>query len=188
MFPEIVAHADWSTAPAKRWMAMARLHDGVYRVEGPEGVRNPETLLESCRRAAGGGGALVGFDFPIRLPSAYARRAGIADFRRALPAFGAGPWHQFFEPAARPEEIALERPFYPARPGGTRQVHLVEGLGMASMDDLLRECERDGGNRRGACSLFWTLGGNQVGRAAINPRFDRREFSRTRVQPRSGHP
>lgn len=167
MLPEIVVHADWSTTPAKRWMATARLRDGVYRVECPERVRNPETLLESCTRDAGGGGALIGFDFPIGLPRAYARQAGIVDFRRALPAFGAGRWHRFYELAARPEEIALGRPFYPARPGGTRQAHLVDALGVASMDDLLRECERGGGDRRRACSLFWTLGGNQVGRAAI---------------------
>lgn len=167
VLPAIVRHADWSTAPNKRWMATARLRDGVYRVAPPEPVREPGTLLESCRREALSGGALAGFDFPIGLPRAYARRAGIADFRGTLPAFGTGPWHRFYEPAERPEEIALERPFYPARPGATRQAHLVAGLGVASMDDLLRECERGGGDRRRACSLFWTLGGNQVGRAAI---------------------
>ncbi len=167
MLPELVVHSDWSTAPAKRWMATARLRDGVYRVEPPEPVRRPETLLESLACDADGGGLFVGFDFPIGLPRAYARRAGIVDFRGALPAFGSGTWNRFYDPAERAEEIALERPFYPARPGGTRQAHLVAGLGVASMDDLLRDCERGGGDRRRACSLFWTLGGNQVGRAAI---------------------
>ena len=32
------------------------------------------------------------------------------------------------------------------------------------MKPILRQCERE----TGACSLFWTLGGNQVGRAAIS--------------------
>jgi hypothetical protein len=35
-------------------------------------------------------------------------------------------------------------------------------------DELLRECERATAGRRAACSVFWTLGGNQVGRAAIH--------------------
>jgi hypothetical protein len=36
------------------------------------------------------------------------------------------------------------------------------------MRDLLRICERGGDGQRQACSLFWTLGGNQVGKAALN--------------------
>jgi hypothetical protein len=36
-----------------------------------------------------------------------------------------------------------------------------------SMDDLLRRCERRQPDRREACVLFWTLGGNQVGKAAL---------------------
>jgi hypothetical protein len=40
-------------------------------------------------------------------------------------------------------------------------------LGMLSGIELLRQCEIGGATRQNACSLFWTLGGNQVGRAAI---------------------
>ena len=36
------------------------------------------------------------------------------------------------------------------------------------MDDLRRRCERATSDRRAACSIFWTLGGNQVGKAAIS--------------------
>jgi hypothetical protein len=36
------------------------------------------------------------------------------------------------------------------------------------MDDLLRKCERAYPGRGPASSLFWTLGGQQVGRAAIS--------------------
>jgi len=32
---------------------------------------------------------------------------------------------------------------------------------------LLRRCERGGNGQKEACCLFWTLGGNQVGKAAI---------------------
>jgi hypothetical protein len=35
------------------------------------------------------------------------------------------------------------------------------------MESLLRLCERGGDGQRQACSLFWTLGGNQVGKAAL---------------------
>jgi hypothetical protein len=36
------------------------------------------------------------------------------------------------------------------------------------MDGLRRECERKTPERRAACPIFWTLGANQVGRAAID--------------------
>jgi hypothetical protein len=167
MWPGIVAHADWSTAPGKRWLVKARLYRGVYRIDPPVMVRTPETLAEVCLAEADGRSAVLGFDFAIGLPRAYARRAGVADFRAALPSFGTGRWERFYELAEKSNEIGLGRPFYPARPGGAKQQHLVEGLGVESMTDLLRECELGGGNRNRACSLFWTLGGNQVGRAAI---------------------
>ena len=167
MWPGIVAHADWSTMPGKRWMVKARLHQGVYRIDPPAMVRAPETLVEVCVAEADGRSAVIGFDFAIGLPRCYARRAGIADFRAALPSFGKGRWERFYDLAEKPNEIGFGRPFYPARPGGTKQQHLVDGLGVESMTDLLRECELEGDNRNRACSLFWTLGGNQVGRAAV---------------------
>ena len=40
-------------------------------------------------------------------------------------------------------------------------------LGLASPDELLRACERATGSRRAAAPLFWTLGPQQVGKAAI---------------------
>jgi hypothetical protein len=36
------------------------------------------------------------------------------------------------------------------------------------MDELRRACDRKTPYRRAACPLFWTLGGNQVGKAAID--------------------
>lgn len=60
------------------------------------------------------------------------------------------------------EEIALHRPFYPARPGGTLLNHLYHQLGM-TCEQLRRRCE---GND--AETLFWTLGGKQVGKAALS--------------------
>lgn len=158
---DVVVHADWGTAPAKRWAAEARRIDGVWVAAAPRPVPDPAALL------APGDERLVGFDFPIGLPVVYARMVGIEDFLLALPEFGHGEWASFYLPAASPDEISLHRPFYPRRPGGTRHVHLHAGLGVSSMDDLRRECDRAHASRGPAEALFWTLGPRQVGRAAI---------------------
>ena len=50
---------------------------------------------------------------------------------------------------------------------GNQANSLVQGLGL-QYDKLLRECERPTPIRGAACCLFWTLGGSQVGRAAIS--------------------
>ena len=165
--PALVAHADWSTSPAKRWMAVARLSRGIYELTEPEPVGETADLLARLQRRAGGMPFVVGFDFPIGVPMAYAERAGITSFVAALPQFGHGRWSQFYDLAETRPEISLERPFYPRRAGGTSQRDLVQGLGVTSMDALYRRCEISEKRPR-ACSLFWTLGANQVGRAAIS--------------------
>jgi hypothetical protein len=126
-----------------------------------------DSLLDRLRERAGGGTILVGFDFPIGLPLAFARQAGIAGFTDLLPGLGSGRWAHFHDLAEHADEISLTRPFYPRRPGGTSRAHLVSALGVNSFAELLRRCERRTATRNDACSLFWTLGGNQVGRAAI---------------------
>ncbi len=146
---------------------MAERHEGGYELCPPQPVPDPAELIPSLLRRAGGEGVLLGLDVVIGLPQAYGHRAGIDAFLPWLQQLGQGRWAWLAEPAALPEEICLERPFYPLRPGGARQLHLVEGLGVGSMAELLRVCERGEGQRRNACPLFWTLGANQVGRAAL---------------------
>ena len=170
--PAVVAHADWSVDPGKRWVACAA-HEGGGRyralMPGPAGPL-PDLFGGLRRSAACPGAVLFGFDFPLGLPLAYARRAGVEDFRRLLPTLGRGAWRDFFSVAERAEEVSLARPFYPARAGKRGTVarrHLVEGLGLGSYDDLLRRCDRAGGRRTAACAMFWTLGPQQVGKAAI---------------------
>jgi mannose-6-phosphate isomerase-like protein (cupin superfamily) len=123
-------------------------------------------LLRRLTDQAGGGCVFAGFDFPIGLPAAYADRAGVSSFRDVLPALGQGEWGRFFDPAERPEEISLRRPFYPLRPGGSKREHLHRGLGLDA-PELLRACDRATATRRAAAPLFWTIGGQQVGKAAI---------------------
>jgi hypothetical protein len=165
--PALIAHADWSTDPRKRWITVARRDGERYRLGEPEAVGEVPSLLERLAEQAPGGPVVAGFDFPIGVPIAYARRAGIDRFLDALPRFGTGPWEAFYDIAGTPDEIGARRPFYPAGRGGTSQAHLVAGLGVTDMRDLLRECDRGGAGQRTACCVFWTLGGQQVGRAAI---------------------
>ena len=110
---------------------------------------------------------MVGFDFPIGIPAAYACLAGVTEFKSFLRELGDGSWAYFYSVATVPTEISLRRPFYPFRPGGTRQVHLLNALAVHSIDELRRKCEREQPGRRAACPLFWTLGANQVGKGAI---------------------
>lgn len=169
LLPELVVHADWSKDAGKRWAARAVLGgDGRFTAHAPEPVGEAGSYVARMAAEAGPGGcALLGFDFPIGLPVAYARRAGIASFRDLLPKLGAGDWAAFYDVAERPDEIGPHRPFYPFRSGGTRQRYLTAALGVDDMDALFRRCERRSADQPAASSLFWTLGGKQVGRAAI---------------------
>lgn len=155
--------------PNKRWFATATLDDdGIYNVQSPALVGSADTLLrriDDWRR--GQGSALMGFDFPIGVPVAYADAVDIKSFPELLPKLGSGEWRDFYRVAETRQDISLHRPFYPQRPGCTAQAHLYEGLGFDGMDKLLRASDRATNDRRTACSIFWTLGGNQVGKGAI---------------------
>jgi hypothetical protein len=142
---------------------------GDYRAAQPGRVGEASGLLASLRKRINPQDILlVGFDFPIGLPLLYARRAGIDDFLAWLPQAGRDEWADFFTPAQFPEEICIKQPFYPLKPGAARQSHLISGLGLRSIDELRRKCELPQPCRRAAAPLFWTLGGQQVGKAAIS--------------------
>jgi len=110
---------------------------------------------------------MAGFDFPIGIPSSYASKAGITDFLASLSLFGYNEWDQFYTPAESPSQINLHRPFYPARSGTSRRQYLENGLNIP-FNQLYRLCERANEKRRAAYPLFWTMGGQQVGKAAIS--------------------
>ncbi len=172
--PDLLVHADWSVRAGKRCMAQAvRMEsDGRrerYVAEAPQPAGAPSTLLYRLRDWAGlEGVVLAGFDFPIGLPYRYARDVGVDDFAALLPRLGWGEWEDFYRVAERPEEIGLDRPFYPQRPGGTKHQHLVKGLEVTAFGDLRRVCEWERRGLRAAAPLFWTLGPQQVGKAAIS--------------------
>jgi hypothetical protein len=167
-FPVLVAHADWGSSAARRRLAYAlRQPDGTFLASAPGPAGDPQTLPGRLRALAPDGGILFGVDFPLGLPLRYATVAGVADFAALLPDLGSGRWAQFYDVAGHPDEISIERPFYPLRPGGTRQSHLIRALGMTTIDDLRRRCDRAATARRAAAPIFWTLGAQQVGKATI---------------------
>jgi hypothetical protein len=140
----------------------------AWRVRAPEPVGNPETLLGRLRKRAGGAPVALGIDCPIGLPRAYAALhatvENFPDFLRSLP-----EWPEFLEVAARLEEVAAARPFYPARgvAGMTRLAH-ARALGLADAAALCRACDLATAERPAGAPVFWTLGANQSGKAAIS--------------------
>ena len=168
--PKVVYHADWSSTAKKRWCAKAVLStDGRYTASAPEPVGPSSSLIEWLRMEAGDAGcAFAGFDFPIGLPASYAKHARITRFRSLLPKLGRGKWKDFYSVCDRPDQISVHRPFYPKGAyKGRHKEDLFHGHGVSSVESLLRLCERGGAGQRQACCLFWTLGSNQVGKAAI---------------------
>jgi hypothetical protein len=167
--PSHIYHADWGTDPRKRWLARAKLgSEGRYTAEAHLLVGDHTQLITSIRSEVGSQGcALVGFDFPIGVPERYATAAGIEEFKSFLLALGTGAWEDFFTVSRIASQISVHRPFYPFKPGGTKQAHVLKALGLQHVDHLRRQCERKQNGRRAACALFWTLGANQVGKGAI---------------------
>jgi hypothetical protein len=167
--PKRIAHADWGTAAAKRMVATAELREGAYHAHAPRTVAERGGLLE--RMGLGDGPeatTLLGFDFPIGVPLAYARSARIenfADWFRELDLDS-----PFFEPAQDVADVSALRPFFPnlppeeKSPGLKTQFH--DALGVPSAD-LLRRCDLRHCDRRAASEMFWTIGPAAVGKATL---------------------
>lgn len=164
----IVAHADWGVNPNKQWMAVARGPDTDHLTfSTPEQVSAPRNLLKNlCKDVEAK--VFIGFDFPIGVPLAYAKLLDITSFLELLESAGKDRLSTFFDVAENASDISPFRPFYPRRPGGTSRSHLVDGLGVSSYHDLLRHCDHATDLRGAACAIFWTLGGQQAGKAAIS--------------------
>ncbi len=146
-------------------MARADGGPGAWRVAAPEPVGNPATLFARLRAA--GGTVALGVDLPLGLPRRFAaRHAREADFPAFLRALAGRP--EFFAVCAELSELHPGRPFYPARgrKGMTRAAHAM-ALGLDDAPGLSRLCDRATAVRPAGAPLFWTLGANQTGKAAI---------------------
>jgi hypothetical protein len=164
--PSLAAHADWSIDPRKRWITIACRNAVGWTLSAPRLVGDVSTLLTRLAEEAEGGAVALGVDLPIGLPRAYAATRPEADFPAFLRAVGGLP--EFFTVCATLEEIRLDRPFYPARgiAGMTRLSHAL-ALGLTDASGLSRACDRATQERPAGAPLFWTLGANQSGKAAI---------------------
>jgi hypothetical protein len=164
----LAAHADWSTDPRKRWITVATRTESGWRLAAATPVGDLATLLPRLRALAGDGTIVLGLDLPLGLPRAYAARwADEPDFPSFLRALAGRP--AFFQVCDSLADITPHRPFYPRRgvAGMTRAAH-AEALGLGGPAGLSRACDRATAERPAGAPLFWTLGANQTGKAAIS--------------------
>src|SRR5712691_10825018 len=102
ILPTVIAHADWGTDRRKRQMTIARLVSDrpdlrprylvASLAPAPDGQGPHDDLFHALGKAAAPGQTMVGFDFPIGLPKAYATAAGISSFPEFLDTLGSPPW------------------------------------------------------------------------------------------------
>lgn len=123
-------------------------------------------MLPRLTREASGGAVALGADLPVGLPRAYAAKLAERDFPAFLRSVRAQP--DFFAVCASLDDVGPGRPFYPARgvAGMTRLSHAL-ALGLVDAAALCRACDRATAERPAGAPLFWTLGANQSGKAAI---------------------
>ncbi len=166
--PMLAAHADWSVNPAKRIITTAKRRAGRWLVAAPAPVGPPGDLLATLLHKAAGTPVAFGADFPLGLPRAYADRAAITDFPAWLRALR--PNDPLFRVCDSPAEISLARPFYPRTrvSGAGHLAALAQALGLADPQDLRRAVDHPTAHRPGGAPLFWTLGANQCGKAALS--------------------
>jgi hypothetical protein len=139
-----------------------------------EPVGDVSTLLARLRAHSGGAPVALGVDFPIGLPRAYVALhlgtgcaapppTGFPGFLRRL-----ADRPGFLSVCGTLGEVGPARPFYPMRGvrGMTRLSH-AQALGLDSAAGLSRACDVATPHRPAGAPLFWTLGANQTGKAAI---------------------
>ena len=167
VLPEVIAHADWGTAVVKRVVATAELGpSGVYVARKACTVGRAGSLSERMGVAGTPRTALLGFDFPIGVPRAYAARAGIENFATWVRTLSAGA--PLFTVADEIDEVSIERPFFPRNvtersPGLKDRFRAALGLSA----EIAARCDVANGERGVASEMFWTLGPKAVGKATL---------------------
>ena len=145
---------------------MARQDGSGWRLGVPRLVGDPAAFLDVLRDEASGAPVALGVDLPIGVPRMYAALRPEPGFLRFLETIRG--WPDFFLVCEALTDIRPDRPFYPARgiKGMTRASHAL-ALGLGGASGLSRLCDRATAERPPGAPLFWTLGANQSGKAAI---------------------
>ncbi len=162
----LAAHADWSVDPRKRWITRADRDAAGWTLTAPRAVGEVGLLFADLLAASGGAPVALGVDLPLGLPRAYAAARPEPDFCAFLRGLAGAP--DFFRVCETLAEVSPARPFYPrlGRAGMTRAAHAA-ALGLSGAAALCRACDRATAERPAGAPLFWTLGANQSGKAAI---------------------
>jgi hypothetical protein len=96
--PILVYHADWGTAPKKRWLCKAIRVGGGYTARAPALVGDHFGLLHRIKGEVGATGVgVVGFDFPIGIPTRYARLLGVTEFKPFFTPTGTQRFCEFLQ-------------------------------------------------------------------------------------------
>jgi hypothetical protein len=116
---------------------------------------------------AEGAPAALGLDLPLGVPRGFAETRPEQGFPAFLAGLAGNP--DFFAVSPSLATVSLARPFYPARgiKGMMRLAHAA-ALGLADAAGLSRVCDRATAERPAGAPVFWTLGANQSGKAAIS--------------------
>jgi hypothetical protein len=147
-------------------VTIAERQGEVWRVRAACPVGEVSGFLERLLALAGGGAVALGVDLPVGLPRAYAAQCTEAGFVDFLHGVAGRP--DFFTVCDTLADVRLDRPFYPQRGvrGMTRLSHAA-ALGLGDAAGLSRLCDRATPDRPAGAPVFWTLGANQSGKAAI---------------------
>lgn len=154
----VIAHCDWSTGESGRRMAVAVRAEGRTTVSATDSVGVVSDLVTRLRRRNGSQARLlIGFDFPIGVPSSYAARASIDSFRGFLGDLARGKYPSFFERAETKSQISPSRPFYPkARARGPSAKISRQGLvSLPSMTCCGAANDETAGGMPVSCSGPW---------------------------------
>ena len=149
-------------------MTVGRPDGDTWQIDAPEPVGPPATLLARLRARAIQAPIALGIDCPLGVPRAYAAQwAPMANFPAFLHSLTDKP--AFFQVAATLQEVSAKSPFYPVRgvAGMTRLAHAL-ALGFDNAGALNRVCDQATPDRPAGAPVFWTLGANQSGKAALS--------------------
>jgi hypothetical protein len=164
----IAAHSDWSVDKRKRWITIGRKMRDFWVLDAPQPTGDVSQLVGRLAKAANEQAVILGIDCPIGLPRAYAEQiAGFSDFPAFLKSLRRDD--AFFEVAEMIDEVSLARPFFPKRSvvGPGFKLALAAKLNLTGVAAMSRVVDRRTANRPAAGQMFWTLGANQCGKAAL---------------------